>query len=92
MRFILFVLRVQCHCDVPDHGLARVDSRRGSAVRGGAEKVFEPPTALQSLINCCDQCRPPWAGLKGFGLLLADELGKSFPRVGEGRVAVDLGG
>src|SRR4029453_2709588 len=70
-----------------------VDRRSGNAAAGGAEEVFEPPAALQSLINCGDQRRPPWAGLKGFGPLGTDELGKSgFPRVGESGVAVDVGG
>ena len=63
------------------------------AAVGWAEEVFEPPTALQSLINCCDQRRPPGAGLKGSGTLSTDKLGKpGFPRVSEGGILVDLGG
>jgi hypothetical protein len=63
------------------------------AAAGCAEEVFDPPTALQALINCCDQRRPPGADLKGFGTLGTDELDKfRFPRAGEGGVAVDLGG
>ena len=45
--------------------LSQVDSGRIRAAVGWAEEVFEPPAAWQALINCCDQRRPPGAGLKG---------------------------
>jgi hypothetical protein len=91
VRVMRFVLRygVQCHRDAPHHGLAPVDSCRVRAAGGCAEEVFEPPTALQSLIDCCGQRRPPGARPEGFGTLGTDELG-SFDSHGLVKVALRL--
>ena len=63
--FMPFILRVECHGDAPQHRLALIDIRGGRLAAARADQVLEPPAALQSVIDCGDQRRPPRAGLDG---------------------------